>query len=114
MSATCGKMRLGHRLRSATAESAAFQAEPTNLTDTFVSKVPSNLLQIGAISLNSSMQITELCELESFAVSLTEQKVYFSIAAQLRAGFVIHIELLDEFVTFDLKHSMSGNFYPVH
>ena len=56
------------------------------------------------------MEITELSELESSAVSLAEQEVDSAIAAHLRAGFVIHLELVHQFVTLDLKHSMSRDF----
>jgi hypothetical protein len=68
----------------------------------------SNLLQIEALSWNSAMEITKLSELEPSAVSLTEQEVHSATAAQL-ASVVIHIELVQQFVMLDLKHSMSAN-----
>jgi hypothetical protein len=68
----------------------------------------SNLLQIDALSCNSAMEITELTELEPSAIFLTEQKIDSATAAQL-ARFVIDIELVQQFILLDLKHSMSGN-----
>jgi hypothetical protein len=68
----------------------------------------SNLLQIDALSCNSAMEVTELSKLEPYAIFLTEQEVDSANATQL-ARFVIHIELVPEFVMFDLKHSMSGD-----
>jgi hypothetical protein len=66
----------------------------------------SNLLKIDALSCNSAIEITELSELEPSAIFLTEQEVDSATAALL-ARFVIHIELLHQFVMLDLKDSMS-------
>jgi hypothetical protein len=66
----------------------------------------SNLFQIEALASNSAVEITELSELKPSAVFLTEQEVCSAAAAQL-ASFVINIELVRQFVTLDLKDSMS-------
>ena len=74
----------------------------------------SNLLQVGALFVNSAKEITELSKLESFPIFLTKQEVCASVVAQFRAGFVIYIKLIHQFVPLDLEHSVSRNFYPVH
>jgi hypothetical protein len=70
--------------------------------------VAPNLLQIDALLCNSAIEIAELSELKPSAVFLTKQEVCSATTAQL-ASLVIHIELVHQFVTLDLKNSMSGD-----
>ena len=66
-------------------------------------------LQVGAVSLGNPVDTPELGELESPTVLLAKQEIDRAWPAELRPGVIVHIEIVYELMTLDLKHSMGRN-----
>ena len=69
----------------------------------------SDLLQVSVISFDSAVEVTELSEFESLAISPTEQEIYAAPTATFSVA-IIHINSSSSSFRFDLKHPMRRNF----